>query len=99
MLSEIRRVIMQAAPQAEERTSWGMPTYWQKENLVHFSNAKNHVGFHPSPDAIIAFEKELADYKKSKGTVQFPYNKDIPYELIGEITSWRVRQVEEKHGK
>ena len=99
VLCRIRQVVRTAAPNAEERTSWGMPTYWQGENLVHFSNAKHHVGFHPHPDAIIAFEDKLAGYKKSKGTVQFPYAQPIPYDLIGEITRWRVKQVQDKYGK
>lgn len=96
VLSKIRQIIKKAAPNAEERTSWGMPTYWQGENLVHFSDAKHHVGFHPSPDAIIFFSEKLSGYKTSKGTVQFPYSDAIPYDLIGEITRWRVEQVSKK---
>lgn len=96
VLSSIRRTIKSNAPDAQERTSWAMPTYWQKENLVHFSNQKNHVGFHPSPDAIIHFAQQLSAYKTSKGTVQFLYAQPIPYELIGEITRWRVQQVQSK---
>lgn len=98
VLRKIRQVIRAAAPGAEERTSWGMPTYWQGENLVHFSDAKHHVGFHPSPEAIIAFKGRLAGYKHSKGTIQFPYAQPIPYGLIEEITRWRVAQVAAKGG-
>lgn len=94
ILAKIRQVICAAAPAAEERTSWGMPTYWQGENLVHFADAKKHVGFYPSPDAIVAFAPQLSPYKQSKGAVQFPYAQDMPYELIAEITRWRVAQVE-----
>lgn len=93
-LSKIRKTIREAAPNAEERTSWGMPTYWQGQNLVHFSDAKLHVGFHPSPDAIIHFKDKLSNYKTSKGTIQFSYSEPIPYDLIKEITLWRVGQVE-----
>lgn len=99
ILCEIRKIIKSAAPDAEERMSWGMPTYWQGENLVHFSNAKNHVGFYPSPEAIIAFENRLAEYKKSKGAIQFPYAKPVEYNLISEITRWRVEQVKNKNQK
>lgn len=95
VLHKIRQVIIAAAPDAQERTSWAMPTYWQGENLVHFSDAKHHVGFHPSPQAILAFADKLIDYKTSKGTVQFPYSKPIPYDLIEEITRWRVEQVKQ----
>ena len=96
ILREFRRVIREAAPAAEERTSWAMPTYWQGQNLVHFSGEKNHIGFHPAPEAIVAFADRLKEYKTSKGTVQFHYAKPIHYELIGEITRWRVQQVEGK---
>lgn len=99
ILSEIRRTIRAAAPDAEERISWGMPTYWQKENLVHFSDAKHHIGFHPTPDAITAFEDRLEGYKRSKGTIQFSYSQPIPYDLIAEISKWRVGQVMKKFEK
>lgn len=96
ILKKIRETILAAAPESEERTSWGMPTYWQTENLVHFSDAKQHVGFHPSPGAIIAFESKLGPYKRSKGTIQFPYKEPMPYDLIAEITRWRVEQIKNK---
>lgn len=96
ILAQIRHVIRENAPKAEERISWGMPTYWHGENLVHFSSAARHVGFYPSPDAIVAFQQQLEGYKSSKGAVQFPYGTPIPYGLIGEITRWRVAQVEGK---
>ncbi|MDL2234602.1 DUF1905 domain-containing protein [Christensenellaceae bacterium OttesenSCG-928-L17] len=99
ILRKIRQVIQEAAPNAQERTSWGMPTYWQGENLVHFSDAKHHVGFHPSPEAIVAFADKLTGYKTSKGTVQFPYSTPVPYDLIAEITRWRVVKAQEKYGK
>ncbi|MDL2233413.1 DUF1801 domain-containing protein [Ruminococcaceae bacterium OttesenSCG-928-L11] len=98
ILRKIRQVIQAAAPDAEERTSWGMPTYWQGENLVHFSDAKHHVGFHPSPDAIDAFAEQLSSYQTSKGTIRFPYDAPIPYDLIDSITRWRVEQVQAKRG-
>lgn len=94
ILQTIREAILRAAPKAQERTSWAMPTYWQGENLVHFSDAKHHVGFHPTPEALVAFADRLAPYQKSKGTVQFPYSEPIPYDLIEEITRWRVARVE-----
>lgn len=99
ILHKIRETIRAAAPDAEERTSWAMPTYWQGENLVHFSDAKNHIGFHPSPDAILEFEHKLTGYKRSKGTVQFPYAEPVPYDLIAEITRWRVQQVKKKYSR
>lgn len=97
ILNRIRKIIKNAAPDAEERTSWGMPTYWQKENLVHFSDAKHHVGFYPGAEAMVFFADRFVNYKTSKGAVQFPYAKPIPYDLIEEITRWRVEQVRNKY--
>lgn len=93
ILSKIRDVIREAAPDATEKISWQMPTYHQKENLVHFAMQKNHVGFYPSPGGIEAFAEKLAEYKTSKGGVQFPLSKPIPYDLIREITQYRVKSV------
>lgn len=94
IMQRIRQIIRAAAPQAEERIRWEMPTYWQKENLVHFANGKNHIGFYPAPEAIEYFADKLTEYKTSKGAIQFPVAKPIPYELIEEITRWRVQKVE-----
>ena len=94
ILRKVQQVIRQAAPDALEKISYGMPTFWQGKNLVHFANFKNHLGFYPTPPAIEHFAQELADFKTSKGAVQFPYAKEIPYDLIEEITRWQVaRQI------
>lgn len=92
ILRRIRAVIQEAAPDATERISWQMPTYHQRENLVHFALQSRHIGFYPSPEGIEAFADRLAEYKTTKGGVQFPLNKPIPYELIAEITRYRVEQ-------
>lgn len=96
ILQKIREVIQSNAPDAEERIRWAMPTYWLTENLVHFSSEKNHVGFHLTPEAIVAFADKLNAYKHSKGTIQFPYDKQVPYDLIAEITRWRVQNIKNK---
>lgn len=93
ILEKIRRVIKGAAPDAQERISWAMPTYWQGENLVHFANQKNHIGFYPSPEAIDFFADRLEGYKTTKGGVQLPVSTPIPYDLIADITRWRVEKV------
>jgi uncharacterized protein YdhG (YjbR/CyaY superfamily) len=94
VLQKIYAVIKANAPDAQERMSWQMPTFWQGENLIHFALGKSHVGIYPGPDAVINFTDRLASYKTSKGAIQFPLNKPIDYDLIGEITRWRVVTVE-----
>lgn len=78
--------------ETEERMTYGMPTFFLKKNLVHFAVCKKHIGFYPAPSAIKAFEQELADYKNSKGAVQFPINKPLPLELITKMVLFRVEE-------
>lgn len=97
ILQRVRAVIRAAAPEATERISWQMPTYHQHENLIHFAAQKHHLGLYPSPETIEAFQDRLAEYKTTKGGIQFPYAKGIPYDLIGEITKCRVQMVEKQY--
>lgn len=90
ILNKVRQVIKEAAPEAGEKISWGMPTFVLHGNLVHFAAYKNHIGFYPAPSGIEAFKYELSEYKGAKGSVQFPLNKPIPYELIRKIVEFRV---------
>ena len=96
ILTKIRKTIRKAAPKATEKISWGMPTFHQGENLVHFAVAKNHIGFYPSTGGVAAFADELDGYKTSKGAIQFPLSKPVPYDLITRITTFRVEQALEK---
>lgn len=93
LLQEIRNVIREVAPQATEKIAWQMPTFWQKENIIHFAANKNHLGIYPGGEATTFFAEKLADYKTSKGAVQIPYTKPLPKELIVEIVKWRLEQV------
>ena len=94
ILQKVREVIRDAAPNAKEKISWQMPTYWQGENLIHFSAHKNHISIHPGYIERIPFQDRLKGYEMSKGTIQFPHDKPIDYELIADITRWRVSCVE-----
>lgn len=87
-LLQIRDAIRRALPDAKERISWWMPTYWDKHNIVQFAAFKQHIGFYPGPKAVEQFSERLREYKTSKGTIQFPYNKPLPTELIAEIARW-----------
>jgi uncharacterized protein YdhG (YjbR/CyaY superfamily) len=92
ILKNLRKVIKESAPEAKEKISWGMPTYVLHGNLVHFAAHKRHIGFYPAPSGIDTFKQELAQYKTSKGAVQFPMDKPIPYELIKRIVKFRVAE-------
>jgi len=92
ILEKIRLTIRQAAPGAQEKISYQMPTFTLNGNLVHFAAFKNHIGFYPVPSGIAAFKKELAIYKGGKGSVQFPLDQLIPYRLISRIVKFRVKE-------
>ena len=98
-LEKIRTVIRKAAPEATEAISYGMPTFKQNGNLVHFAAFKNHIGFFPTPKPIEVFSKELSEFVTSKGTIRFPLNKQIPYDLIAAIVKFRVEETVKKLDK
>lgn len=90
ILKMLRKVIKESALEAEEKISYQMPTFALHGNLVHFAAHKNHIGFYPAPSGIDAFKNELSEYKGAKGSVQFPIDKPMPYELISKIVKFRV---------
>ncbi|HBX70949.1 MAG TPA: hypothetical protein DEH25_16615 [Chloroflexi bacterium] len=92
LLMEMRANIKAAAPEAEEKISYQMPTFYLKGNLVHFAAYKKHIGFYPTSSGIAAFQQQLAAYKSSKGAVQFPLDQPIPYELVAKIVKFRVKE-------
>lgn len=87
-LAAVRETIRSAIPEAEERISWSMPTWWRGKNLIHFAANKKHIGLYPGDEAVLHFAPELAGYKFSKGSIQIPYSSELPLELIGRIARW-----------
>jgi uncharacterized protein YdhG (YjbR/CyaY superfamily) len=91
-LETLRKVINESAPEAEEKISYQMPTFALHGNLVHFAAYKNHIGFYPAASGIEAFKHELSEYKGAKGSIQFPIDKPIPYQLISRIVKYRIAE-------
>ena len=87
-LQEIRALLRAALPEAQERISWSMPTYWQGRNIIHFAASKKHVGLYPGGEATGVFARELEGFDVSKGTIRLPYDKELPRELIEKIARW-----------
>jgi uncharacterized protein YdhG (YjbR/CyaY superfamily) len=92
ILEEVRQTIRNAAPEAIETIKYAMPTFVLNGNLVYFGAFKQHIGFYPVPSGIAAFKKELAQYKMGKGSIQFPFDKPMPLDLITEIVKFRVEE-------
>ena len=99
VLMELKEVILKAAPEATEKLSYQMPTFYLNGNLVHFAVNKNHIGFYPSPSGIEAFAEQLKPYKTSKGAVQFSLGQPIPYAVVSEIVKFRVAENMNKQKK
>ena len=95
-LHKIRDIIRKNAPESEERIRYGIPTFYLKGNLVHFASFKKHIGFYPTPSGITEFREELSSCETAKGSVQFPLNRPVPYDLIERIIQFRVENMKEE---
>ena len=96
ILERVRTTIREAAPDAEEAIKYQLPTFRLGGNLVHFGAFKQHIGFYPTPSGIEAFEDELSSYGTAKGSVKFPLDEPMPYQLIRRIVEFRVNETREK---
>lgn len=93
ILKQVRITIKNAAPEADETISYGMPTFnLHGHYLIYFAGYEKHIGIYPTPVGVRAFEKDLSQYKTGKGSVQLPLNRPMPYDLITKITEFRVRE-------
>ncbi len=88
-----RQLISEALPEAIETIGYNMPAYKYKKVLVYFAVYSNHIGFYPTASPIEAFKNQLSDYKHAKGSIQFPFNKELPCELIHAICRFRLEEV------
>jgi uncharacterized protein YdhG (YjbR/CyaY superfamily) len=92
LLQAVRATIHAAAPDAEERISYGMPAFAQEGALVYFAALKNHIGLYPTSSGIAAFQQEISAYESSKGAVKFPKDQPMPLDLITKIVQYRVSE-------
>jgi uncharacterized protein YdhG (YjbR/CyaY superfamily) len=90
ILQHIRSTIRQAVPEAEECISYNMPTFRKNGVLVHFAAFKRHIGLFPPFSGDAHLEQEVAPYEGPKGSLQFPYNRPIPYDLIARIVKYKA---------
>jgi len=91
-LEALRKVIRGSAPDAKEKISYRMPAFDQGGILVYFAAFKDHIGFFPTASGVEAFKGELSEYKTSKGTIQFPLDKPMPFDLVRRIVKFRVSE-------
>ncbi len=91
-LRALRTAIKEAAPDAEETISYGMPAFRLNGVLVYFAAHKHHIGFYPTSSGIRAFKDKLSMYRQSKGAVQFPIDGPIPLDTVQEVVRFRVKE-------
>ena len=91
-LQRVREIIREAIPEAEERISWSMPTFWRGRNIIHFAASKKHLGLYPGGEATAVFAEELRECDVSKGTIRIPWNRELPVALIQKIAIWCYEQ-------
>ena len=97
ILEKIRQTIRKAAPDAVEAISYQIPTFkLNGKNLVHFAAWKDHIGFYATPSGNAAFKKELSRYKVAKGSIQFPLDEPMPYDLVTKMAKFRVMESQMK---
>lgn len=96
LLREMRRIIFEAAPQAEEHISYRMPAYFKNGVLVYFAMGKNYLGFYPTSSPIIAFADELNEFTLTKGSIHIPLDKQLPKDLIQRIVRFKLKENENK---
>jgi uncharacterized protein YdhG (YjbR/CyaY superfamily) len=99
ILYKIRSIIREVAPEAQEKLNYGIPTFTLNGNLAHYSGFKDHIGFYPTPSGVEKFKKQLSKYEGAKGSVKFPLDQPIPYDLIREIVEFRVKEQRAKSNK
>ncbi|TDO73646.1 uncharacterized protein YdhG (YjbR/CyaY superfamily) [Flavobacterium chryseum] len=99
ILEKVRDTIQKAAPEAKEKISYSMPAFEQNGIVVYFAAFKNHIGLYALPSGHEAFKEELSKYKTGKGSVQFPLDKPMPFDLITKIVKFRVKENREKPKK
>lgn len=87
-LFALYKALQAVLPQAQEKISWAMPTFYQNHNIIHFVAFKNHLGVYPGPEAIVEFKKRLSPYRTSKGAIQIPYDQELDLKLIQDIALW-----------
>jgi uncharacterized protein YdhG (YjbR/CyaY superfamily) len=92
ILQQLRQTIRDAVPSAEESISYDMPTYKLHGRLVYFAAWKKHIALYAAGSAANAYADELGPYLQDKGTLQFPLNQPIPYDLVRRIVQYRAQE-------
>ena len=93
-LRQLRAVIREVAPKAEEKISYGMPYYGYKGRLAYFAYAKHHIGLYAMPPIVAEHRKELKKYKTATATIRFPLNEKLPITLIKKLVKAGVKRNE-----
>lgn len=92
-LLEMQRILAALLPHASQKMAYGMPIFYHRSNILHFAAFKHHIGLFPLPQTIAALSEELKGYKTSRGAIQFPLERPLPYQLIQSIADYRSKEL------
>lgn len=99
-LNRIREIILSTVPEVQEKISWGAPSYYAGAYLMQIAGYEKHIGFYTCPETVAAFREELALYRtNTKNTVQFPHDRELPFELVEKMIKFRAGLIKEKPGQ
>lgn len=97
-LRDVREAMLNSVPNAEEKIRYGMPAViLNGRYALHYAAWRNHIGMYPVDRAEEPLESEIAPYRAGKDSVNFPYNKPIPLDLIERIAAFMLKQHEGSH--
>ena len=97
ILEKVRQAIHKAVPEAAETMSYAIPTFdLNGKHVVFFAGWKHHISLYPLPAGDEAFQQAIAHYKRAKGSIQFPLDKPIPYDLVEQIVTLLREETPEK---
>lgn len=98
-LREMRSILKKVVPKAKEVLKWNVPMFEDERILFAYASFKTHLNFMPTPAALKVFKKELSEYKTGKGSVQFPYDKPLPKNIIKKLAAYRAKDVKENDAR
>lgn len=98
LLNRVRGAIRQAAPDADESISYGMPFYSYKgeggveRRLCYFRLQRGSLGLFFRPRDLKPYAERIAKYASTNSALRFPLDQPIPIPLIKRLVRDAVRR-------
>jgi uncharacterized protein YdhG (YjbR/CyaY superfamily) len=93
-LKKIRKAVLDAAPMAQERISYGIPFYKYRGQLVGFAAHAKHLSFYVNLGVQSRFAKDLAGFEVSGSTIHFSVERPLPADLVMKLVRAKIEDRE-----